>query len=279
MTDFTSPKSGLAIKSIAAASIAAVIAFGIVPAAADDGKMSMGVIGKGAIDITGEWQRYPVYTLGFTDPNDDPNKKLRSQPHVPPPMAEPPLKSEYVRAYKEMQKKEAEARAAGKPINSQVVNCLPEGMPTMMGATFPMEILQTRGMITVIEEAYTQVRHIYLDQKLPPEDEIDPTFYGTSVGHWENGVLNVTTVGIKENVKLRDVPHSPDMRIDEQIREVAPGIVWDTITVTDPKYLEKPWTYTDSWTRMKNYKLQEYICEDNREYIDQNGVQQQKITE
>ena len=288
MTRLTSPKSCLAITTVAT-----VMALGMVPAAAGDGKTPMGVVDKGAIDLTGQWQRYPVYTLGFTDPNDDPNKKLRTQPHVPPPMAEPPLmicavdgcgldepplKPKYMKAYQEMQKKEADARAAGKPINSQVVNCLPEGMPTMMGATFPMEILQTRGMITVIEEAYTQVRHIYLDQKLPPHDEIDPTFYGTSVGHWENGVLKVTTVGIKENVKVRGVPHSPDMRIDEEIKEVAPDVVWDTITITDAKYLGKPWTYTDSWTRMNDYKLQEYICEDNREFIDQNGVQQEKIT-
>ena len=274
MTTVTSRKTGLAI-----AGIVAVLALGAAPALAGDAKMPMGVVGKGAIDITGQWQRYPVYTLGFTDPKDDPNKKMRSEPHVPPPMGAPPLKAEYMKAYEEMQKKEAEARAAGKPLNSQVVNCLPEGMPTMMGPTFPMEILQTRGMITVIEEAYTQVRHIYLDQKLPPDDEIDPSFYGTSVGHWENGVLKVTTVGVKENVKVRGVPHSPEMRIDEEIKEVAPDVVWDTITITDPKYLDKPWTYTDAWTRMKNYKLQEYICEDNREFIDQNGVQQQKITE
>jgi hypothetical protein len=263
-----------------ALAIAAICATGTShPASAGEAAMPNGVLGKGAIDITGQWQRYPIYTLGFTDPSDDPNKKMRQEPHVPPPMGEPPLKPAYMKDYQAMQAKAREANAAGKPLNSQVVNCLPEGMPTMMGPTFPMEILQTRGMITVIEEAYTQVRHIYLNQKLPPDEDIDPTFYGTSVGHWENGVLKVTTVGIKEDVKLRNVPHSADMRIDEEIKEVAPGIVWDTITITDPMYLEKPWTYTDAWSRMKNYKLQEYICEDNREFTDQNGVQQQKITQ
>lgn len=237
-----------------------------------------GVVGKGAIDITGQWRRYPVYTLGFTDPDNDPNKKRMDKPFVPPRMGEPPLKPAYLKEWKAMQEKAREARAKGQPLNSQVVNCLPEGMPTMMGPTFPMEILQTKGMITIIEEAYTQVRHIYLDQKLPPDDEIDPTFYGTSVGHWDKGTLTVTTVGIKDNVKLHDVPHSDAMRITEKIKQVAPDILWDQITITDPKYLAKPWTYTDAWTRMKNYKLQEYICEDNREFIDQNGVQQQKIT-
>jgi len=274
MMIFPSPKSVLRLAVCPALAAAIWMSAPVAPAHAANG-----VVGKGAIDITGSWQRYPVYTLGFTDPENDPNAKRMDKPFVPPHMAPPPLKPEYLKEWQAMQEKAKEANAKGQPLNTQVVNCLPEGMPRMMGPTFPMEILQTRGMITIIEEAYTQVRHIYLDQDLPPFEEIDPSFYGTSVGHWENGVLKVTTMGIKENVKLRGVPHSDKMRIDEEIKEVAPDVVWDTITITDPVYLEKPWTYTDSWTRMKNYKLQEYICEDNREFTDQNGVQQQKITE
>ena len=237
-----------------------------------------GVVGKGAIDITGPWQRYPVYTLGFTDPQNDPNAQSKGKPFAPPPMGEPPLKPKYLAEWKEMQKKAREAIAKGQPLNSQVVNCLPEGMPTMMRATFPMEILQTKGMITIVEEAYTQVRHIYLDQELPPFDEIDSSFYGTSVGHWDNGVLTVKTMGVKDNVEVNNVPHSDKMLITEKIKQVAPNILWDEITITDPEYLEKPWTYTDAWINMGDYKIQEYICEDNREFIDANGVQQQNIT-
>ncbi len=237
-----------------------------------------GVVGPGAIDITGPWQRYPVYQLGFTDPNNDPNSNRSDKPFAPPPVSTPPLKAKYLGEWQEMQKKAKEAIAAGKPLNSQVVNCLPEGMPTMMGPTFPMEILQTKGMITIIEEAYTQVRHIYLDQKMPPFEEVDPSFYGTSVGHWDNGVLTVTTMGVKEDVKFRMVPHSDRMVITEKIHQVAPKILWDEVTITDPEYLEKPWTYTNAWISMGDYKIQEYICEDNREFIDSNGVQQQNIT-
>ena len=273
MTKFPSPKSVLRL-AVCPALAAAIW----VSAPAQPVQAANGVVGKGAIDITGSWQRYPVYTLGFTNPDNDPNAKRTDKPFVPPSMPTPPLKPEYLKEWHAMQEKAKEANAKGQPLNTQVVNCLPEGMPTMMGPTFPMEILQTKGMITIIEEAYTQVRHIYLDQKMPPLEEIDPSFYGTSVGHWDNGVLTVETMGVKEDVKLRAVPHSDKMLITEKIKQVAPDILWDEITITDPEYLEKPWTYTNAWTRMPDYKIQEYICEDNREFIDANGVQQQVIT-
>ena len=78
--------------------------------------------------------------------------------------------------------------------------CLPDGMPGMMSGPFPMEILQSKGQITMIQEAYTQVRRILLDREQKPIDEVKPGFYGRSVGHWEGSTLAVDTVGIKESV-------------------------------------------------------------------------------
>ncbi len=66
------------------------------------------------------------------------------------------------------------------------------------------------------------------------------------------------------------------MKITERIKLLAPNILQDQITVED-SYLEKPWTYSYSFRRMKGYKLQEYVCEDNREYVDQDGKVHLKI--
>ena len=56
------------------------------------------------------------------------------------------------------------ADAKGEPLATNYTDCLPDGMPTMMGAMFPMEILQSRGQVTIIEEAFTQVRRILMDK-------------------------------------------------------------------------------------------------------------------
>jgi hypothetical protein len=66
------------------------------------------------------------------------------------------------------------------------------------------------------------------------------------------------------------------MKITERMRLLAPDILSDQITVEDA-YFEKPWVYSYSFRRMKDYKLQEYVCEDNREYVTEDGSQHLRI--
>src|SRR4249920_680359 len=76
--------------------------------------------------------------------------------------APPPLKPEFTAAYAAELKRLSDADQRGEPITSQNTMCLPQGMPGMMLAIFPMEVIQTRGQVTIIEEAFTQVRRIYI---------------------------------------------------------------------------------------------------------------------
>src|SRR5262245_52965191 len=208
-------------------------------------------------DITGSWER-------------------ARDPSIPNP-PQPPLKAQYLKEWQAQAQAAREASAKGQPIAERVVLCLPEGMPGMMSGPFPMEILQSKGQVTIIQEAYTQVRRILLDREQKPIDDVEPGFYGRSVGHWEGSTLLVDTLGIKENVLYQNVPHSNDMRIKERISLGANGILRDEVTVEDPAVLEKPWMFTFGYRRMQDYQLLEYICEDNREYADDKGVQQIRI--
>ena len=217
-------------------------------------------------DITGSWERYPAGRGGGS-----------RDPNAPPPAMQPPLKPEYLKEWQARQQASREADAKGKPLATGYVNCLPDGMPTMMGAMFPLEILQSRGQVTVIEEAFTQVRRILLDKPQKPIEDVEPGFYGYSVGKWEGDTLVVDTVGIKENIRYQNTPHSPQMRIRERIHLKAPNVLWNEVTIEDPVVLEKPWTFTYAYRKMPDYTLLEYVCEDNREYSDQNGVQQIRV--
>lgn len=146
--------------------------------------------------------------------------------------------------------------------------CIPGGFPGMMGAVFPIEVLQSPGQVTIIAEAFSQVRRIYLDEQQIPVEDAEPLFWGHSVGHWEGNTLLVNTIGLKETVRMSGVPHSPDMRIDERITVTSPDSWEDQITITDPEYLTAPWTWTYKYVRRKGYKINEYVCEDNRLYLD-----------
>lgn len=208
--------------------------------------------------LTGTWQRYR-------------SKSFRIDPQfttsIPPP-TEPPLKEPYLSQWKARQKAAHEADLRGQPLYTGYAACIPDGMPAMMMAMFPMDVLQTPGQITIIEEAYRQVRYIYLDEKQVPIEDAEPEFWGHSVGHWEGDTLLVNTVGIKPEVRFSDVPHSPEMQINERIRLLSKDRFEDQVTVVDPVYLTKPWTWTWQYQRYPGYKMLEYVCEDNREYRD-----------
>jgi hypothetical protein len=223
---------------------------------------------QGLPDFNGSWERVGPGSLGRGQGTD---------PRTPPPVPPPPLKPEYQKQWQARQQAAREATAKGQPIGINWVHCLPDGMPGMMQGPFPLEILQTKDQVTIIQESFTQVRRILLNRPAKSPDEVDPTFYGYSTGRWEKDTLVVETVGIKENVQYQNAPHSMQMKIRERIRFVAPDTLWDEITIDDPVTLEKPWTFTFAYRRMPGYTLLEYICEDNREYIDEKGLQKMRL--
>src|SRR6187397_1920468 len=102
--------------------------------------------------------------------------------------------------------------------DKETANCVPPGMPGIMGQPYPMEFLLTPGKVTIVIEAYTQVRHIYTDGRPLPE-EPDPKFYGTSVGKWEGDTLVVETVGFSPLTLIAaNTPHGDKMHITERFR-------------------------------------------------------------
>jgi hypothetical protein len=208
-------------------------------------------------DITGSWER-------------------ARDPSIPA-QTPPPLKPQYLKEWQAKMQAVREANAKGQPIAERVVACLPDGMPGMMSGPFPLEVLQSKGQVTIIQEAYTQVRRILLDRPQKPVDDVEPGFYGYSVGKWDKGTLTVETVGIRGNVTYQNVAHSKDMRIKERFTLTPDGLLRDEITLEDPTVFEKPWTFTFAYRRMADYRLLEYVCEDNREYADEKGIQQIRI--
>ncbi len=209
-------------------------------------------------DLTGSWERYP-------SPGE------RADPlYAPSGVPDPPLKPEYKGPWQENQEKLAARIAEGQPAGDNYVHCIPDGMPAMMQGMFPMEIFQRPEQINITQEAFNQTRRITIGGTLPKWDEVDPTFFGHSVARWEGETLVIETTGIKRNVQFRWTPHSDAMKITERLTLLAPDILQNRITVED-EYLERPWTYSYTYRRMPGYKLLEYVCEDNRDYVDENG--------
>jgi hypothetical protein len=194
------------------------------------------------------------------------------------PAGTPALKAEYAKPYNERRAAQTAATQRGEPGPTNGMLCVPYGVPTMMSvAVYPVEFIQTPKQITIITEAFSEVRRIYMDKPQMKIDDVPPGYYGRSVGRWEGDTLVVDTVGIKDTVQYQNIPHSDQMRITERIRLAAPNVLHDQITIEDPVVLEKPLTYTLAYSRLPDYEMVEFVCDNNREYVDANGVVRLKV--
>jgi hypothetical protein len=216
--------------------------------------------------LTGSWEAYPQRSAGLGAAST--TTEATPPVAVPAPIPDPPLKAEHLDAWRTERDRNAALTRQGLPPPSSGMACLPEGMPGMMQTTFPMEVLETPGQVTIVQEAFNQVRRIYLDAPPIASEDAEPRFSGHSTGRWENDTLVVVTVGVKDYVRFRNVPHSAAMRVTERIRLVSDEFMENQVTVEDPDYLTGPWSWTWMYKRWPGYRLQEYVCEDNRYFED-----------
>jgi hypothetical protein len=223
--------------------------------------------------INGTWERYPGLSagLGAADAGQ------QQRPAPPAAIPTPPLKPEYLSAWREARQRDADLTRQGVPPPNSGSACLPQGMPGMMMAMFPMEVLETPGQVTFIQEAFNQVRRVHLDGELIAPEDAEPRFSGHSVGHWDGDTLVVETVGVKDYAQFNGAPHSMNMRITERIRLINESYMENVVTVTDPEYLTEPWTWTWMYKRWPDYEIQEYVCEDNRYADPASGYQRLRI--
>jgi len=210
-------------------------------------------------DFSGTWDRYPDNWAG---PDPD---------HPSPPGGPFPLKEPYAAQYAALLAKSRAADAAGTPLATPTTRCLPEGMPDIMSARYPIEIMQNSRRFVVLAELLSQTRRVYIGEKMPPLDDIEPSFNGYSVAHWEGDTLVVDTVRVRPDVLFFNVPHSINMKITERIRLTAPDMLENKIVIEDPEYLKTPYRFTFQYKRKDDYKIMEFICENNQTKVDAEG--------
>lgn len=225
-------------------------------------------------DFTGVWEM-PLGDSSLVVPPGAPKQTARRAPGASRRAAMPPQPAlDFTPAWAA---KVADLKAHPPQDNPQA-NCVPNGMPDIMNQPYPYQFLLTPGQLTIIGEAYRMIRNIYTDGRPLPKDP-DPTFWGTSVGHWEGDTLVAETVGILPQTDIvpgsgieHRFPHSGKMKIIERFRLVDPDTMSIQTTITDPVVLAQPYTSTNIMKRHPDWTLDEYICEqNNRNSLSSNG--------
>ena len=122
-------------------------------------------------------------------------------------------------------------------------------------------------MMVQVFEYPSAVRFIPLDGRPLPADP-DPAWMGTAVGRWEGDTLVVESAGYNDKTEVHSFMHTESLHVIERFKKLENGSLQYEVTVEDPEYLTGPWKWKWAYQRRADYKMYEYVCEDNREYAD-----------
>src|SRR5712672_834472 len=122
---------------------------------------------------------------------------------------------------KEVMKKDNDEVLAGKVAFTPSSSCMPAGVPgflALAGNNNPVWFLQTPKQVSIIRDADSQVRRVYLD--VPHSPNPKPTWYGESVGHYDGDTLVIDTIGLssKTFVDAYRTPHTEKLHVVERWR-------------------------------------------------------------
>ncbi len=147
--------------------------------------------------------------------------------------------------------------------------CLPMGITQFHMHGQPRKVMQSRTLIAIMYEANYGLRYIYMDgRSLPRLGEVQPFWYGYSVGRWEGDTLVVETNNLREDgwLDVRGSPLTDQARIIERIRRPAYGKLEIDITIEDPKAYTKPFTVRVNHQISPDDEIIEFICNENQQF-------------
>jgi len=147
------------------------------------------------------------------------------------------------------------------------VHCLMPGTPRITTWPFPFKIIQSPKEMVILYEAMRVFREIPTDGRDHPA-ELDETYMGNSVGHWDGDTLVVDVTGFNDKTFIiggeTGTFHSNQMHVVERYTPTTDGRIHYEATVEDPKVLKGPWKVMDGTLNHPagDDMLSEYECLD-----------------
>jgi hypothetical protein len=151
--------------------------------------------------------------------------------------------------------------------------CMPSGFPSAFLGPYPIQIVQAPKYMVMVTEFMRVTRLIPLDGR-PHMKDIEPTFYGDPVGHWEGDTLVIDSTNYKrwslddhyyENPKEYRM-HTDAFHTIERLRRTDAHTISYEFTVDDPKIFTRPWSADWQMTLHPEWEktgLYEMVCNEN----------------
>jgi len=147
------------------------------------------------------------------------------------------------------------------------VRCKPSGGARLFHTPYGFELVDMPelGRLYMIEVGGPHTwREIYMDGREHPAD-LDPSYLGHSIGHWEGETLVVDTVGYNERfwISREGPPTTEKLHFIEHFTRTDYDDLRYEATIDDPGAYTKPWSggWNIRWT--PGEEMYEYMCQEN----------------
>jgi hypothetical protein len=171
---------------------------------------------------------------------------------VPP--GEQPLRPEAVALMQQRQK-------SGRDFQSAY--CQPTSIPAAM-LVLNFKMIQAPGEIVVLPGNGDPARQIFIDGRNLPKDP-EPSWMGSSAGHWQGDTLVVETTGFKDSAWLDAFghPRSEAMHVTERYHRRDFGHMDLEVAFEDPMYYTRPFGFKTTLNLIPDSDVLEYVCTEN----------------
>ena len=156
------------------------------------------------------------------------------------------------------------------------VRCQPPGGIRFFTVPNGMEFIQQPELnrIFMIEGENREWRRVAMEpgRKHPPEDQLNPGYFGDSIGWWEGDTLVVDTVGFNEKFWMirGGMPHTKFLHLTERFTRLNFNQLKYEVTIDDKGAYTRTWSggWIIPW-QSTNYdgspggEIHEYFCIDN----------------
>jgi len=170
--------------------------------------------------------------------------------------------------YQEWAAKKVQEFRDRRGIDDPMARCLMVGIPRITSMPMPFQITQVPGQVLFLYEAFHSFRIIPTDGRKHPDD-IESSFMGDTVAHWEGDTLVVDVIGFNDKTWLSTVGsfHSDKLHVTERYTRVDFDTITYDVTMEDPEVFTGPWKQRSTIRLRPNERVREYECGENNEDI------------
>ena len=170
----------------------------------------------------------------------------------------------------------------GRRAFSAMSRCWPGGPAQLLFNAEPLYFIQTPQEVWILWQRDHLVRRVFLNRE--HSGNLKPSWFGESVGHYENGQLIVDTIGFVQHpysfVDNWRTPHTKDLHMVERWKLLDGGnAIEATVTFDDHGAFNAPWSGMVRWSKMNGPILESVCAENNENYQNILGLSEYPMPE